>query len=160
MCPQNQALLNRLTAFTIMSNSHSPVRASALFAPCAFLPVTVGCTAINLYPVINQGMPPHERAHAFHINVTALSSQSIDLRAQLDALGHQLNLSATVDGVIQDWLCHFYDRWSDFCRLSILSFHNTKGTQATDTTTAADTAILLPVVDGPITDCRKNVNFV
>ena len=130
-----------------MSDSHSPARASAPFAPCAFVPVTVGRTAVNLYPVIDQGMPPHERAHAFHINITALSSQSIDLRAQLDALGHQL------DWVIQDWLCHFY-------RLSILSFHNTKGTQAVDTTDAADTAILPPVVDGAVTECRKNVKFV
>jgi hypothetical protein len=96
-------------AFTIKSNSHSPVCASTPFAPRAFVPVTVGHTAVNLYPVINQGMPPHKQAHTFHINVTALSSQSIDLHAQLDALGHQLNLSATVDGVIQDWLRHFYD---------------------------------------------------
>ncbi len=95
------------------------------FAPRAFVLVNVGRTAINLYPVIDNSMPPHERAHAFHINVTALSSQSIDLRAELpNALGHQLNLSATVDGVIQDWLCYFYNRWSDFSRLSILSFHN------------------------------------
>ena len=65
-----------------------------------------------------------------------------------------------VDGVIQDWLRHFYDRWSDFSRLSILSFHNTKGTQAVDTTDAADTAILPPVVDGAITECRKNVKCV
>ena len=124
------------------------------------MPVTFGHTAINLYPVIDQGMPPHERAHAFHINVTALSSQSIDLRAQLDARGHHLNLSAMVDGVIQDWLRHFYDRWSDFSHLSILSFHNTKGTQAVDTTEAANTAILLPVFDGAVMDCRKNVKFV
>ncbi len=86
--------------------------------------------------------------------------KGIDLHAQLDALGHQLNLSATVNGVIQDWLCHYYNRWSDFSRLSILSFHNTKGTQAVDTTDPADTTILLPVVDGAYTDCRKNVKFV
>jgi glycine cleavage system regulatory protein len=66
------------------------------------VPVTVGRTAVNLYPVIDQSMPPHKKAHAFHINVTALSSQSIDLHAQLDALGHQLNLSVMVDRVIQD----------------------------------------------------------
>ena len=97
----------------------------------------------------------------FHINVTALPSQSIDLRAHRNALGHhQLNLSATVDGVIRDWLLHFYDLWSDFCHLSILSFHNTRGTQAFDTTDAANTAILLPGVDGAVTDCCKNVKFV
>jgi hypothetical protein len=65
-----------------------------------------------------------------------------------------------VDGVIQDWLRHFQDRWSDFSRLSILSFHNTRGKQAFDTTDAANTAILLPVVGGTVTDCRKNVKFV
>ena len=106
-------------------------------------------------------MPPHGRAHAFHINVTALPSQSIDLCAHRDALGHhQLNLSATVDGVIRDGLLHFYDLWSDFCHLSILSFHKTRGTQAFDTTDAANTAILLPGVDGAVTDCCKNVKFV
>ena len=140
-----------------MSNSHPPARASAPFALRSFVSVTVGRTAVNLYPVIDQGMPPHEQAHAFHINITALSSQSIDLCAQLNALGHQLNVSAMVDGVIQqDWLRHFYDRWSDFHRLSILCFHNTKDTQATDT----NTAILLPFVDGSIMDCGKNVKFV
>jgi hypothetical protein len=105
-------------------------------------------------------MPPHKQVHAFHINVTALSSQSIDLRAQLNALGHQLNLSVTADGVIQDWFCHFYDQWSDISRLSILSAHNTKGMQAFDTMSTTNTAILLPIVDGAITDCCKNVKFV
>ena len=95
----------------------------------------------------------------FHINVTALPSQSIDLRAHRNALGHhQLNLCATVDGVIRDWLLHFYDLWSDFCHLSILSFHNTRGTQAFDTTDAANTAILLPGVDGAVTDCVRMSN--
>ena len=150
-----------MALLVIMSDSHSPARASAPFALRSFVSVTVGRTAVNLYPVIDQGMPPHEQAHAFHINITALSSQSIDLCAQLDALGHQLNLSAMVNGVIQDWLCHFYDHWFDSSRLAILSFHNTKGTQAAvDTTDPADTAILLPVVDGAVTDCCKNVKFV
>ncbi len=64
----------------------------------ALVPVTVGRSTINLYPVINGNMATHKQAHAFHINKTALSSQNIDLRIQLDALGHQLNLSATVEG--------------------------------------------------------------
>ncbi len=66
------------------------------------MPVNIGRGTVNLYPVIDQSMATHEHAHAFHINKTALSSQNIDLRAQLDALGHQLNLSATVDGIIMD----------------------------------------------------------
>jgi hypothetical protein len=65
ICPQNQALYNHLTALTIMSELHSPARASAPFAPRAFVPVTVGRTrtAINLYPVINQGMPHLTNEH-------------------------------------------------------------------------------------------------
>jgi hypothetical protein len=105
-------------------------------------------------------MATHERAHAFHINKTALSSQNIDLRVQLDALGHQLNLSAMVEGVITDWLRYFYDRWCDFNQLQILSFHNTKGDEVNDTTNATDSSILLPVIDGAYGTCRKNVKFV
>jgi len=64
------------------------------FVPRALVPVTVGRSTINLYPIIDGNMATHERAHAFHINKTALLSQYINLRVQLDALGHQLNLSA------------------------------------------------------------------
>ena len=70
------------------------------FVPHALVPVTVGRSTINLYPIIDSNMATHERAHAFHINKTALLSQYINLHVQLDALGHQLNLSATVEGVI------------------------------------------------------------
>ncbi len=105
-------------------------------------------------------MLPHERTRAFHINKTALSSQSIDLRVQLDAFGHQLNLSAMVDGVINNWLRHFYDRWFNFSHLSILSFHDTKDDQVKDTTDMGDPSILLPAVDGAIGNRRKNVKFV
>jgi len=130
------------------------------FIPRALVPVNVGCSMVNLYPIIDTSMATHERAHAYHINKTALSSQNIDLQVQLDALGHQLNLSATVEGVINDWLRYFYDRWCDFSELQILSFHNTKGDEVIDTTDATDSAILLPVIDGAYVTCRKNVKFV
>ncbi len=94
-----------------------PASSSGPFAPLALVPINIGRGTVNLYPVINQTMATHERAHAFHINETALSLQNINLRVQLDALGHQLNLSATVDGVINDWLRYFYDRWCDFTLL-------------------------------------------
>jgi hypothetical protein len=130
------------------------------FAPRALVPINVGRVMVNLYPIIDQSMATHERAHAFHINKTALSLQNIDLRLQLDALGHQLNLSATVEGIITDWLRYFYDRWCDFTQLQILSFHNTKGDEVNDTTDATDSSILLPVIDGAYVTCRKNVKFV
>jgi len=143
-----------------MTDAPRPAASSGPFAPRALVPVNIGRGTVNLYPVIDQSMATHERAHAFHINKTALSSQHIDLRVQLDALGHQLNLSATVDGVINDWLRHFHDQWCDFAVLQILSFHNTAGDEVTNTTTAADPSVLLPVVDGRLDDCRKNVKFV
>ena len=130
------------------------------FIPRALVPVHVGRSTVNLYPIIDTSMATHERAHTYHINKTALLSQNIDLRVQLDALGHQLNLSATVEGVINDWLRYFYDRWCDFSVLQILSFHNTKGDEVIDTTDATDPSILLPVIDGVYAACRKNVKFV
>jgi len=41
-----------------------------------------------------------------------------------------------------------------------LSFHNFKGDKVTDSTDAADPTKLLPVVDGALPTCRKNVKFV
>jgi hypothetical protein len=112
-------------------------------------------------PVIDQTIPPHERAHAFHINKTALSGQNIDLRLQLGALGNQLNLSTAEDGTINDWFQIFFDSWFDFTKLTILSFHNLKGDIILDTTDAADPAVLLPVVNGPLNTCRKaNVKYI
>ena len=78
----------------------------------------------------------------------------------LDALGAQLSLSASVEGMIKEWLWFFQDSWFDFSLLQILSFHNDAGGQVNDTTTAADPAILLPLQDGPINDCRKAIKFV
>ena len=131
------------------------------FAPRALVPVRIGSLSIMLYPTVDPSMPPHERAHAFHYNKTALAVQTLDLRLQLDALGTQLNLLASVDGIINDWFRFFYDDWFDFRKLTILSFHNVKGEIMTDTTDAGDPSVLLPVANGALRDCRKqNVKFV
>ena len=130
------------------------------FIPCALVPMNVGRLTVNLYPIIDPSMATHERAHAHHINKTALSSQNIDLQVHLYALGHQLNLSATDEGVINDWLRYFYNCWCDFQAVQILSFHNFKGDEVTDSTDAADPTILLPVVDGALPTCRKHVKFI
>jgi hypothetical protein len=144
-----------------MADSKLPASHGTPFAPRALLPVTVGHSTVNLYPVIDPGMPVEERAHAYQVNKTALASAPVDLRVQLDALGQQLNLAATVDGIRDDWLHFFHNSWCDFWRLAILSFHNNAGVQIQDTTTAHDAAILLPVVDGNLANCRRpNVKFV
>ncbi len=131
------------------------------FVMCLLVPVRVGPTTISLYPVVNPLMQPHKHAHAFHINKTALFAQNIDLRLQLDALGTQLNLSTMVDGTINNWFHFFYDSWFDFFKLTVLSFHNVKGNIVNNTTKAADPAVLLPVQDGTLVNCRKKgVKFV
>jgi hypothetical protein len=62
--------------------------------------------------------------------------------------------------MIEEWLRFSQDSWFDFSLLQILSFHNNAGGQVNDTTTAADPAILLPLQDGPVIDCRKPIKFV
>ncbi len=57
----------------------TPAPSGTPFAPKSLVQVCVGPTTINLYPVFDQTMLPHERVHAFHINKTALSTQNIDL---------------------------------------------------------------------------------
>jgi hypothetical protein len=130
------------------------------FTPKTLVPVSIGRTTVNLYPVINTTMLFHECAHAFQINKTALSSQALELHVMLDALGAQLNLSASVEGMIKEWLRIFQDSWFDFRLLQILSFHNNAGGQVNDTTMAANPAILLPLQDGPVIDCCKAIKFM
>jgi hypothetical protein len=144
-----------------MFNAVAPANPGTPFAPCALVPVSIGRTSINLYQCVDNSIQPHEQAHAYHINLTAPSSQNIEPRLQLEALGHQLNLQATVDGVISDWFCFFLDRWYDFSRLEILSFHSMVGDVNENTMLAADLNILLPVQNGNIANCRQpNIKFV
>jgi hypothetical protein len=144
-----------------MSDPPAPASLGTPFAPRLLVQVRVRPATIGLYLVVDPLMPPHERAHAFHINKTALTAQNIDIRLQLDALGTQLNLSATVDGTINDWFRFFYDSWFDFSKLTILSFHNVKGDIVQDTMDAADPTILLLVQDGVLSDYgKKEVKFV
>jgi hypothetical protein len=162
----NSLEVRLLFQFLSFSNGHDDRLEAANvawhpFAPRALVPVSVGRTTVNLYPVIDPGMPVEERAHVFQVNKTALASAPVDLRVQLDVLGQQLNLAATVNGVRNDWLRFFQDSWCDFSRPAILSFHNDTGGQIQDTTTAANVAILFPVIDGNLVNCRRaNVKFI
>ena len=70
------------------------------FTPRSLVAVRVSSYTVNLYPVVEETMEVHERAHAFHVKKAALASQTIPIRLQLDALGNQLNLAATMDGAI------------------------------------------------------------
>ena len=85
-----------------MAEPPAPASLGTPFTPRQLVQVWVGPATIGLYPVVDPSMSPHERAHTFHINKTALAAQNNDIRLQLVALGTQLNLSATVDGTIND----------------------------------------------------------
>jgi hypothetical protein len=148
-------------AVQTMPDPPAPNSMGMPFAPRALVQVWAGPYTISLYPVVDQSMLPHEWAHAFHYNKTALAAQNLDLWLQSDALGTQLNLIAMVDGTINDWFRFFYDSWFDFSKLTILSFHNVKGDIMTTTTEAVDPTVLLPVIDGVLTTCcKKDVKFV
>jgi hypothetical protein len=82
-----------------MADSHA---VAGGFTPCALIPISVGRFTVNLYPIVNATMTVQERAHAFQINKAALLSIAIDLHAMLDALGAQLDLSASVEGMIEE----------------------------------------------------------
>jgi hypothetical protein len=110
-----------------MASSNAQVAAGTPFAPQALVPVSVGHTMINLYPVVDHTMLVHKRVHAFQNNKTACSSQAIDLCIMLDSLRQQLNLNSSVEGIIEELLQYFQDSWSNFCRLHILRFHNNAG---------------------------------
>jgi hypothetical protein len=115
----------------------------APFALCTLVPISIGRSTVYGYPCIKSTMQPHKRAHTYHITLAALTLQNLDLQLQLNALGHQLNLQATVDGVVNDWLRFFNDHWCDFCHLMILSFHTVTGNVNKDMTMAADSDVLL-----------------
>jgi hypothetical protein len=57
-----------------MTNAAAPEVPGAQFAPRVLVPVSIGRTTINLYQCVDSYMQPNERAHAYHINLTALKS--------------------------------------------------------------------------------------
>ncbi len=144
-----------------MTNAPAPAALGAPFALRTLVPVSIGRTTVHVYPCVDSSMQPHERAHAYHITLIVLSLQNIDLRLQLNALGHQLNLQVTVDGVVNNWLRFFHDHWHDFSRLTILSFHSVNSDVNKGATTAQDLNILLPVQDGNVANChQQNIKFI
>ena len=78
------------------------------FTPKTLVAVRVSSFTVNLYPVVKETMEVHKRAHVYHVNKDTLASQTIPIQLQLNALGNQLNLAATMDGVLQEWTRYFY----------------------------------------------------
>jgi hypothetical protein len=90
-----------------MTHTNAQAIEGTPFAPWALVPVSVGCTTVNLYPIVDHTMMVHEHTHAFQINKTALALQALDLCIMPNALRAQLNLSASIKGMIEEWLRFF-----------------------------------------------------
>jgi hypothetical protein len=144
-----------------MSTKNPPVvTANHMLIPWPIEPVQVDKLTVKLYPAVYLSMKPPKRTHMFQTNKTDLSAPGIDRRTMLDTLGGQLNLCAIIDGTLGDWNRHFCCNWCNFRNLTILSFHSSTGTQVNDTTAASDSVILLPVINGPLEDCSKQIRFI
>jgi len=117
--------------------------------------------SVSLYPVLTPTMSAAECAHGFHVIKNNLIAVNLTPRQLLNALGQQTGQSAVVDGAIAGYLWHFQDHWRNFRNLSVLRWHNSAGTIINNTTTAADPAVLLPIQNGPLADCRQqDIMFV
>jgi hypothetical protein len=131
------------------------------FMPLDLVDVTVGRVSTKLHPKIMSTMQIFDRAHAWQINKTALFNLPADFKLVIDAFGAQLNATSTVEGIVSNWKHFCADRWYNFHHLTIMLFHNSKGTVMNDTTTAADAQILLPVQNGVVAACRQqDIKFV
>jgi hypothetical protein len=131
------------------------------FAPLDPVNIPVGWMQVKLYPKIVPSMLVHKCAHAFQVNKSTLKDLPTNLRLVIDAIGSQLNASSTVEGILSDWRWFFNKRWMDFAHLTILSFHALNGDRIDTTTTAANPQVLLPVINGPVGNCRnQDVRFI
>ena len=145
-----------------MADAHSSKTSTqASFKPLPLVSTPVGKYHVMMYPFVTPKMPIYERAHAYHINRSALTLLSIDSRMYIDALGGALGTSTTAEGFTADFTRHFKDNWYNMANLQILAFYDSAGSIFTNATTAADACILKSVVDGIIADCRpSDVRFV
>jgi hypothetical protein len=100
-------------------------------------------------------MPVHEHTHVFQVNKSTQKDLPTNFQLVIDAFGVQLNASLTVEGILSDWRRFFQERWMNFTNLLILSFHRSNGDRIDTTTTASDAAILLPIINGNLNNCRQ-----
>jgi hypothetical protein len=138
------------------------IRASkSPFVPRKLEIVTIRCTSVLLYPQVNEKMTDPEKAMAYQHNKTALASADLDQCARILTLAVRLNLMLTAESSLADWERKLSHNWANFKYLTILSWHDAKGTAIASTTTAGDSLVLLPVQNGSVADCRSaGIKFV
>jgi hypothetical protein len=123
--------------------------------------VTIGRTSVSLYPQVDENMTDPKKALAYQHNKTALASTDLNQHTCILTLADRLNLMLTAESSLTDWEQKLSCNWANFQYLTILSWHDAKGTAIASTTTAGDSSVLLPVQNGNITDCRSaGIKFV
>ncbi len=114
-----------------------------------------------LYPLIDETMKIEERAHAFHVNKSALRLSRLPIHSYLDALGNQLGTTTTIEGKKFDFQHEFDANWANPANLTVISFHSSTGAIMNDAHVANNPSILKPVQNGAVADCRPDdVRFV
>jgi hypothetical protein len=98
---------------------------------------------------------------AFQQNKTALAAADLDQKARILAMADWLDLMLTAKSSLADWECKLRCNWANFTHLTILSWHSGNGNIISNTVSAADASILLPIQDGAAATCRASgVKFV
>jgi hypothetical protein len=108
------------------------------FVPCKLEIVTIGCTSVSLYPQVNEKMTNPKKAMAYQHNKTALASADLNQREHILTLADQLNLMLTAKSSLANWERMLSHNWANFKYLTILSWHDAKGTAIALTMTAGD----------------------
>ena len=138
-------IIDIMSSPTVLAIRSTPTR----FAPQKPEIVSIGKTSVSLYPKVDVSMADPEKAMAFQQNKTALASADLDQKARILALADRLDLMLTAESSLADWERKLRCNWANFANLSILSWHGANGNILTNTATAADASILLPVQKGP-----------
>jgi hypothetical protein len=133
---------------------------------CHFVPrkpeiVLIGKTSVSLYPKVDATMSDPEKALAYQQNRTALATADLDQRARILALAERLDLMLTAEASLSDWERRLARNWYNFTHLTIISWHDGRGRVINNTAVAGNPAVLLPIQNGNIAECRaEGVTFV
>ena len=147
----------------IQSPKPSPINDTGkeTFTILETVPITIGRQTTSIYPKVHPLMSIAERAYAYHVTSTALKSLRLAPDVYLDNMGMYLDSNTVVTGLKFDFNEYFDENWTNMDYLTILSFHDTAGAVIANATMANDMAVLKPVQDGVIADCRPgDVRYV
>jgi hypothetical protein len=108
---------------------------------------TIGRTSYWLYRKVGENMSDPKKALAFQHNKTALAGVDLEEHTRILTLADRLNLMLTAEADLANWERKLAKNWSNFQYLTILSWHDEKGSRINNTTTPGNSSVLLPIQD-------------